>query len=296
MRMQIRNVHLTYGTTQALNDVSLTLEGDRIIGLLGRNGSGKSSLLSLVAAFRKPNDGEITLNDEPIFENAAMTSQIALIREGGDVIDEDEKVSEAFRYAAWLRPNWDQSYADSLLEQFQVPVNTKLGDMSRGQRSAVGVALGLASRAPITIFDETYLGMDAPSRYSFYDMLLQDYVSHPRMFILSTHLIEEVARLFEEVVIIDKGNVLLHRPTEDLLNDGLSITGPAAKVDQVTAGLQLIGSRDLGPTRAVTVFGGLDAEKRRQARAAGLDLTPLPLQDLFVHLTAPTSNREGVAS
>lgn len=285
MQLQARHVHLNYGETEALRDVSLTLEGERIIGLLGRNGSGKSSLLSLLAAFRKPTQGEITLNNEPLFENAAMTSQIALIREGGDVPDEDEKLSDVLRYAAWLRPNWDMDYAESLIERFAIPRKTNLGDMSRGQRSAVGVVLGLASRAPITMFDETYLGMDAPSRYLFYDLLLADYMEHPRMVILSTHLIEEVARLFEDVVIIDRGRLLLHRGTDDLLQEGVAITGPAAQVDQLASGLPVIGTRDLGQTRSTMVFGRLNAEHRQQARSAGLELSPIELQDLFVHLT-----------
>ena len=81
--------------------------------------------------------------------------------------------------------------------------------MSQGQRSALGVILGLASRCPLTIFDESYLGMDAPSRYAFYDELLADYLAYPRTIVLSTHLIEEVSSLFEEVVIIDRGRLLI---------------------------------------------------------------------------------------
>ncbi len=149
-RIDIRNLRLAYDDVRALDDLSLTLEGNRIVGLLGRNGSGKTSLLSVLAAFRKPTSGEVLVNGEPVFENAAVMSQIALIRESGDTVEDSEKLSEVLRYAEWLRPNWDAAYAEELIETFYIPRKTKLGDMSRGQRSAVGIMLGLASQAPIT--------------------------------------------------------------------------------------------------------------------------------------------------
>lgn len=286
-RIEARDLRVTYDDVMALDGLSVTLEGNRIIGLLGRNGSGKTTLLSTLAAFRKQDEGEVLVNGEPVFENAAITRQIALIREGGDVVDEDEPLKEALAYAAWLRPNWNAELAEELIERFSIPRKTKISAMSRGQRSAVGIVLGLAARAPITMFDETYLGMDAPSRYAFYDVLLKDYMEHPRMFIVSTHLIEEVSSVFEDVVIIDKGKVLLHEATDDLLGRGTSVTGEATAVNRFVEGLSVIGSRELGRTRSAMVYGELSGEKRAAARQAGLDLDPIDLQDLFVYLTTP---------
>lgn len=287
MQIEARNVRLSYGDVTALDGLSMSLEGNRIIGLLGRNGSGKSTLLSALAAFRKQDEGEVLVNGGPVWENPAVTSQIALIREGGDVIDEDEPFKDAMAYAEWLRPNWNADLAEELIERFSISRTTKVSAMSRGQRSAVGIVLGLAARAPITMFDETYLGMDAPSRYAFYDVLLKEYMAHPRMMILSTHLIEEVSSVFEDVVIIDKGKVLLHEATDDLLGRGTSVTGSATAVNQFVEGMTVIGSRELGRTRSAMVFGDLTSGQRRAARQAGLDLDPIDLQDLFVHLTAP---------
>lgn len=287
MRIDARNVRLSYGDVAALDDLSVSLEGNRIIGLLGRNGSGKTTFLSALAAFHQPDSGEILVNGEPVYENSALTTQIALIREGGDVVDEDEPIKEALRFGAWFRPNWNAELADELIERFEISRKAKLSAMSRGQRSAVGIVLGLAARAPITIFDETYLGMDAPSRYAFYDVLLKEYIDQPRMFILSTHLIEEVSSVFEEVAIIDRGKVLLHEATDDLLGRGTSVTGAATAVDQFVAGMTVIGSRELGRTRSAMVFGELTDDQRRAARQAGLELDPIDLQDVFVHLTTP---------
>jgi ABC-2 type transport system ATP-binding protein len=287
MRIDVNKLTQTYGEVTALDDITFSLDGGKIYGLLGRNGSGKTSLLSVLAAFRRADSGEVRIDGQPVWENPAITSQIAFIRESGDTVEDSEKAKEALRFAEYLRPNWDAGYAAKLIEKFQVPMSTKIGDMSRGQRSALGIVLGLAARAPLTMFDETYLGLDAPSRYAFYDEILSDYMAHPRTFIISTHLIEEVSQIFEEVLIIDKGDLLLREETESLLSRGAAITGPQDVVDRHVGGLTVIGERQLGRTKSVTIYDTLDDATRRQMRAAGLELEPVPLQDLFVHLTAP---------
>jgi ABC-2 type transport system ATP-binding protein len=185
-----------------------------------------------------------------------------------------------------MRPNWDADYAGRLMDTFELDPKQKPVALSRGKQSAFGAVLGLASRAPLTMFDETYLGMDAPSRYIFYDEILADYIAHPRTMIVSTHLIEEVARIFEEVIIIEDGRLAIHEATETLTARGAEITGPADRVDVFVDGLTILNERSLGRTRSVTVYGNLSDEQRTQAYEAGLDLSPLGLQDLFVYLTA----------
>jgi len=160
------------------------------------------------------------------------------------------------------------------------------GQLSRGKRSALGVVVGLASRAPLTMFDEAYLGLDAPSRYAFYDALLEDYAEHPRTIVLSSHLIEEVERLFERVIILDQGTVLLEEDAEDLRSRGRTVTGPQDEVEAFVTGLRVVGRAQLGRTLQVTVVGDLPPGAEQRAVEAGLELGSVPLQDLFVHLTS----------
>ena len=287
--IELEGVRLDYGDTRALDDVTVQLRGGRIYGLLGRNGAGKSSLLSLVAAFRLPTAGTVRVGGRPVFENPDVTSRICLIRESGDTVEGNEPVQAALDFAARHRPTWDADYADRLVERFELPRRTHIGKLSRGKQCALGITLGLATRAPLTIFDESYLGMDAPSRYAFYDELLSDYMAHPRTVIVSTHLIEEVSSLFEEVLILDRGRLLVHEEAETLRSRGVTVTGSAPRVDKFVAdlgpGTTVLGTQQLGPTKSTAVYGELDDDRRAEARAAGLELGPIPLQDLFVHLT-----------
>ncbi len=287
--VEVRDLTVRYGRTTALDRVSLTLEPGRIHGLLGRNGSGKTSLLSVLAAFRPATSGTVLVDGEDPFENPRVMAGTCLVRESGDHMD--DKARATLEIAAAVRPTWDAELAGRLVDRLQVPLDRKPSQMSRGQRSALGVVVGLASRAPLTMLDESYLGLDAPSRYAFYDELLADYAEHPRTIVVSSHLIEEVERLFEQVVVLDQGRVLLADDADALRARGATLTGPSDVVDAFLDGRRVLERRTLGRTAQVTVDGGLDEAERRRARDAGLDVGPVPLQDLFVHLTTAGEQR-----
>ncbi|NDL56563.1 ATP-binding cassette domain-containing protein [Phytoactinopolyspora mesophila] len=282
--IDVRNLTARFGDVVALDNLSFSLTGGKIYGLLGRNGSGKTTLLSIIAAFRAADDGIVLVDGREPFENGRITEQICLIREAGNVID-GAKVQDVLKMSSNFRPHWDADYAAQLADMFELPMKKKVSSLSRGQQSAVGITVGMATRAPVTMFDESYLGMDAPSRYAFYDELLRDYMEHPRTIIISTHLIEEVASLFEEVLILDDGRLVAHDETDMLVQRGVSIAGRASVVDEFTKGLTILSHQQLGGTKSTTVFGQIDEQKRAEARAAGLELGPVGLQDLFVHLT-----------
>ncbi|MEV4260696.1 ABC transporter ATP-binding protein [Kribbella sp. NPDC049584] len=290
LTVRTENLSVRFAGVPALDRLDLRLAPGKIHGLLGRNGSGKSTLAAVLAGFRRPDEGRVLIEggdlgtaQEP-YENAVVTSRVCLIRESGDR-PEAVSVKQAIALAAALRPYWDAHLASDLLDRFEVPLNKKIQKLSRGKKSALGVVLGLASRAPLTIFDESYLGMDVPSRNLFYDALLADYTEGPRTFVLSTHLVSEVSAMLEEVVILDNGRLVTQSPVDSLRGRGASIVGPAAAVDKFTAGFTVLAEERLGGTKSTTVLGDLDPALLGQATAAGLEIGPVGLQDLFVHLT-----------
>jgi ABC-2 type transport system ATP-binding protein len=286
VKVELRDLIVRYGRATAVDGLSLTLEGGQICGLLGRNGAGKTSLLSVLAAFRRADGGEVLVDGQNPFEHPTLTRDICFVRDRVDAEDSD-RVRRVLAFAGGLRPNWDQPYADKLVELFNLPLNKKVSALSRGMKSALAITVGLAARAPLTIFDEAFLGLDAPSRYAFYDELLADYLAHPRTVVLSTHLIDEIASMLEDVVIIDRGRLVLHEQAEVLRSRGAAVVGPADAVDRFVEGLTVLSEQRLGPTKSVTVLGPLGPERRRAAQGLDLELGPVGLQDLFVHLTKP---------
>ena len=117
------------------------------------------------------------------------------------------------------------------MRDFDLPSRRPIKKLSRGMTSAVGIVIGLASRAPLTLFDEPYLGLDAVARHQFYDRLLADYAEHPRTIVLSTHLIEEISDLLEHVLLLDRGRVLLDADAETLRATALTVTGKIGALD-----------------------------------------------------------------
>jgi ABC-2 type transport system ATP-binding protein len=289
--VELRDVTIRYGNTTAVDAVTTTIVGGSITGLLGRNGAGKSTLLSTIAAYRRPTSGTLLVDGDDPYEDAGLMGDICFVRDDGD-FNGDLSTRDTVSIAAAVRPYWDQDQADRLLERFRIEIGRKkVGALSKGQRSALAVSIGLATRSPLTMFDEPHLGMDAPSRYAFYDELLASYLAEPRTIVVSTHLIDEMAALFERVVIIDRGALLTHQSTDELQARGVEITGPAAAVDDLTTGMHVLSTRALGGTKSAVVFGHFNGGLREQAAAAGLELGPIPLQDLFVALTSEENVR-----
>lgn len=281
--VQVSDLTVRYGETTALDGVSFALRPGVITGLLGRNGSGKTTALSVLASFLPKSDGTVLVDGEEPWENARVMGGTCLIRESGDLLP-DRPVSEMVRMLANRRATFDVGLAARLLDTFELGPDDRPDRMSRGKKSAFGVVVGIASRAPLTLLDEVHLGMDAPARYAFYDALLADWLEHPRTIVLSSHLIGEVERLLEDVVVLDRGSVLVQEDAESLRTRGMTVTGPVDAVEAFVVGRDVVARQRLGSTVQATVVGALPDDERN-ARLGGLELGPVPLQDLFVHLT-----------
>ena len=273
-----------YGAFTALDHVDFTLEEDRIYGLLGRNGAGKTTIMQLLTGQIFPNDGQLEVFGRTPAEHADVLRQMAFIAESQRYPD-DFTPAHVFKSAPWFFENWDADFVERLVADFRLPVKRRIKKLSRGQLSAVGVIVGLASRAPLTFFDEPYLGLDAVARHIFYDRLLEDYAEHPRTIVLSTHLIDEVANLLEHVILIDQGRILFDRDADELRGSATTVAGPRAAVERFVADRPVIGSEGIGGLSSVTIDGRLDQAERVQAAELGLELAPVSLQQLIVHMT-----------
>ncbi|MCA0251379.1 MAG: ABC transporter ATP-binding protein [Actinobacteria bacterium] len=286
MTAVIQASHLTkrYGDTLALDDVSFTIEADTIYGLLGRNGAGKTTAMSILTAQNFATSGTVRVFGENPYENERVLPRMCFVRESQKYPD-DATARHALTMASLFFANWDAELAARLVDDFQLPMGKPIKKLSRGQQSAVGVIIGLSCRAEVTFFDEPYLGLDAVARQLFYDRLLEDYAEHPRTIILSSHLIDEVANMLERVIVVERGRILLDDETDVIRSRAATIVGNADAVEQFVAGREVIHRESLGRVTSATVFGELSADDHRRIAEAGLDLAPVSLQQLVVRLT-----------
>lgn len=282
--VEVNNISLKYRKFEALKNISFKLGNGKIYGLLGRNGAGKTTLLSVLSSFRKASHGSIKISGEESYENAEIMKNIAFHYES-NYKEDTTKVKTMLKYVKMYRPNYDEKYAQHLVELFKIPLNKPVNKLSKGMQSALEVTMGLASRSPITIFDETYLGMDAPTRVKFYEELLRDQSNHPRIFILSTHLVSEMDYLFDEILILHNGRLLLHEAYETLTSKVINITGQTNVVDEFVKGKKTLNEQLLGNTKSVMLFEERTDELNKNAINKGLIINSISLQDLFIHMT-----------
>lgn len=291
--VEVNGLTKSYGNVKAVSDVTFTLEADKIYGLLGRNGAGKTTLMQLLTAQEFATSGELSVFGEHPYENNRVLRQLCFIRES-QKYPESFRVIDVLKVAATLYPNWDESLADVLLADFRLPLKRRMKKLSRGMLSSVGIIIGLASRAPLTIFDEPYIGLDAVARGLFYDRLIEDYALHPRTVLLSTHLIDEVSRILEHVMVIDGGKLIINEDADVLRSQGCTVVGVKASVDAFTAGREVINCDPLGGMVSVTFMGELTSGDRKLAADQGLELIPVSMQQLIVHLTSGKNSRKEV--
>jgi ABC-2 type transport system ATP-binding protein len=281
MKVNISGLTKVYGKKRALDGITLQLEENKIYGLLGRNGAGKTTLMQILAGQIMPTGGSVLINNQKPFENQEITESICLINESEN-FKKGLKIKDILKIANYFYPNWSRETAEKLLEDFYLNENMKIKTLSKGMESALGITVGLASRSPISIFDEPYIGLDAAARSKFYDLLLEEYEEYPRTFILSTHLIDEISRLLEEVLIVSEGRLLIQKNTDELREESFVVNGSSAAVSEFVKNKNVVYRKSFGSMEQAVLYG----ENRMEANEAGLQVEHVPVQDLMVYLTA----------
>lgn len=290
--IQVNNVTRRYGPVVALDDVSTTFRAGVITGLLGRNGAGKTVLMTLITGQELPTAGTVTVDGtNPATSENVMTA-MSFVRDNQGYPPE-YKLKHLLRMAPLFRPNWDAEFAQRLIRTFDIPADRTIRKMSRGQRSAVAAMLGLAARTPVTILDEPYLGMDATARQVLCDLLIADYSANPRTIIVSTHLVHEMESLLEDVIVLDKGKVRRAGSAADLRQSAVQISGTKAQLADVLTGVHPLQERWLGGMGSVMVADR--PEVVVAAKRTGLQIEPVPLQDLVAAYGHDTAKQEAAA-
>lgn len=279
MKIEVKELTKMYGNNAALDHVSFTLAEPKIYGLLGRNGAGKTTFMDILSGLVLASSGQITIDGSDPFDNQRLTESICLIKEG-DNFKKDLKIKHILKIYSYFYPTWDQALADELVVIYNLNKNAKVKSLSKGMESALGIIVGLASKAPITIFDEPYIGLDAAARKMFYDILIDEYETHKRTIIFSTHLIDEVSLYFEELVILQDGKLILQADTEELRQQTCAVSGPIEQVETYIIDKQVIHKKQLAGMMTAYIYGGTE-----EANQAGLSAEGIPLQDLMIYLT-----------
>ncbi|MFZ7131650.1 MAG: ATP-binding cassette domain-containing protein [Eubacteriales bacterium] len=282
--IEIKGVSKDFGRTKALDDLNLIIEPNKIYGLLGRNGAGKTTLLNVLTNRLFPTSGEIIIDGETVNENDAVLSSIYYMTEQ-NLYPEGDKIKGLFKWTKEFYPGFDIDYANKLSDKFELDTNKKVKALSTGYKSIFKAILTLASNAAILLFDEPVLGLDAYHRELFYKEVIANYNNHPKTMIVSTHLIEEAARVIEVALVIKKGKLIIKESVEELLMNSYMISGESSRVDQYIQNKKALGVEYMGPMKSVVLLERLQKDDENSANDLKLEIGKIELQKLFISLT-----------
>ncbi len=279
--IEFKNVTKKYGSTTAIDRISLSIPESGIYCLLGRNGAGKTTLMKLMAGHIPATDGIITVNGQCVSPDK-MPECINFIESGS--VQFNMKASELIDAAAELQKDFDRDFAREMTERFELDTRKKYKQLSFGMKTMLTAIITLASNSKIILLDEPTLGFDAIMRDQFNSLLLESYHAHPRVIIVSTHLIDEIAKVTERLIIINKGRILLETGIEDIDEKSYTLSGPANKVLPLINDLNCIGKTTAGSMMAAHIYDD------RITPPQGVTLDRLSLQDFFINIVGGKSH------
>lgn len=214
------NLTKKYYTKTALNGLNVSLEEGKILGLLGPNGSGKTTFIKIVAGLLKPTSGSITIkNEKPGIKTKAFVSYLP----DTNFLYKWMKIKDAVGYFSDFYKDFDMEKCNDLLKFMHLNENDNISILSKGMIERLNLSLILARRAALYVFDEPLAGIDPSSRDKIIDAIINNYREESAM-IISTHLVRDVERIFDDVVFIQDGGIILNGKAEQLRRErGMSI-------------------------------------------------------------------------
>ena len=273
--IELKQVTKQYGQATVLKNITLTVDEPGIYCLLGRNGAGKTTLLKSSAGYQNITSGTIQVGGKTITPSTLDT--------GVSYIENFAKhfnlpVRKLLRIASEVNPNYDYDFASEMMERFELDGKKKFNHLSLGMKTMVSTIICLASNKEVILLDEPVLGFDAIMRVEFYDMLTESFQKHPRIIIVSTHIIEEIAKTIQKLIIIDKGSVRFFDTLQSVETKAFSVSGLQKDVEAATRGLHIIGQDTVGGLVTSYIFDNPPEQ------AASLEIYPLSLQDFFIQM------------
>ena len=273
--IEARNLSKKYGSHVALDNVNVSIEAGRIVGLIGPNGAGKTSALRAMLGLTTY-EGELrVLGREPFRERTALMNDACFIADVA-VLPSWLRVDQAIDYVAGVHPRFRRDRAQGFLAKAQITGKRRMRELSKGMKTQVHLALTMAIDAKLLVLDEPTLGLDILARRSFYDALVNDYMDETRTIVITTHQVEEVENLLTDAIFIDKGRIVLDLSLEDVAQRFCAVSVAPDKIEAARALKPFYERHVLG--RTVLYF---EAVTREQLHEFGELHTP-SIADLFV--------------
>lgn len=286
--IQCENVTKSYRSQIVLEDLNFSIKKNTLTGIIGRNGVGKTTLMKMIAGFIQESSGTLEVFSERPF-NSLKVSSNSIFTDDFMPFPQNMRLIDILQECERFYFRWDHTLALRLLDYFGLHAHLKPRVLSKGKRSTLYAIIGIASRSPLTIFDEPTTGMDAVVRKDFYRALLKDYIAHPRTILLSSHHVEEIEHLLEDVLLIHNHKVLFHDSVTALQETFLHLTGKEQLIIKHINRKDVIASKNTGPYAIWTVKNQLTNDVLEAMRRDNIRISSVSANEAYVALTQGTT-------
>ncbi len=286
----------SFGSTVALDGLDLRVEPGTVLGLIGRNGAGKSTSLRLALGHLHPDSGSIhVLGHDPVTEGIKVREQVGLMSEEASLYGW-MTVREIMKFAAGLHPNWDPALAESFRKRLDLDSGRKIKELSRGNKAKISLVLAVAVRPRLLLLDDPTSGLDPLVRREVLEGVLESVPAEGGAVVYASHLIHDVERIADQVTVLDNGKSILEGDLEKIKERVLRVR--AVFEDEPPEELTLPGLVSLereNRTLSVVADGanGELEQALRQAGAVNVTVEPLPLEEILVAYLKGSGLEEG---
>ena len=273
--IELKQVTKQYGKATVLKNITLSVDEPGIYCLLGRNGAGKTTLLKSIAGYQNITSGTIQV-DGKVITTSTLDTGVSYIENFAKHFN--LPVWKLLRIASEVNPEYDYDFALEMMDRFELEGKKKFNHLSLGMKTMVSTIICLASNKDVILLDEPVLGFDAIMRVEFYDMLTESFQKHPRIIIVSTHIIEEIAKTIQKLIIIDRGKVCFFDTLQAVETKAFSISGLQKDVEAAVRDRNVIGQDTVGGLATSYIFDNPPEQ------TASLEIRTLSLQDFFIQM------------
>jgi ABC-2 type transport system ATP-binding protein len=232
--IEARDLTKKYGPNVALDRANFSVEAGRIVGLIGPNGAGKTTALRAILGLAAYEGQLRVLGREPFRERTLLMQDASFIADVA-VLPAWLRVDHAIDFVAGVHPRFRRDRALSLLAKTEITGSRRMGELSKGMKTQVHLALTMAIDAKLLVLDEPTLGLDILARRAFYDALVNDYMDETRTILITTHQVEEMENLLTDVLFIDKGRIVLDSSLDDIATRYAAVAVAAGTLDAARA-------------------------------------------------------------
>ena len=278
--LELNNITKTFGTSKALDDLTMHVPKGAVYGLVGPNGAGKSTAIRCALGVYRPDSGTVTLDGEPVYENPEAKVRIASIPD--DVFYYPSATLEDMRkFYRGVYPNFDDKLFDRLYEVFQLPKNGQIRRFSKGMQKQAAFHLSICTRPEVLILDEPVDGLDPVMRRQVWSLILSDVAQRQTTVLISSHNLRELEDICDHVGIMDHGRMLLERSLADMQGSTVKLQ----IVGEVPPDLDVLHESQSGRLKTLVVRGSAQevAEKVKAAAPVYFDIIPLSLEEIFIY-------------